>query len=258
MKTNSLVFVLSGLLGLTSCGRQSEVSELSIAGGKPDSDKAREVFTKNKEFVYVVSGYDHQLQSAVTDTVVLTSTGTTWSGTTWKGDSLQKGIGWGKRTAGKNTDMTGTGVVENDARIWIHPPRFDRYTILYLSPFPEVKKPFVPGQEWDWELEVGSQWSNPAWAVWKGNTLVKTHYKALGNYVVTTAMGKLTCQEVTAVSRCAQGSSTLRTLFHPTYGFVVLDYVNIDGKRMKLQLISAAVENKFDGKAFFSQAASEI
>jgi hypothetical protein len=47
-------------------------------------------------------------------------------------------------------------------------------------------------------------------------------------------------------------------LFHPVYGFVELDYVNIDGKRMKLQLISTAVQNKFDGEAFFKQAATIV
>jgi hypothetical protein len=139
MKVNLLVFVLSGVLGLISCEKQSDTSESFTAGNKPDSDKSAEIFTKNKEFVYVVSGYDHQLQSAVMDTVVLTS-----SGIVWKKNPPQKTIRWRNRTTG-----TGSGVLENDACVWIHPPRFDRYSILELSPFPEVKKPFVPGQEWD-------------------------------------------------------------------------------------------------------------
>jgi hypothetical protein len=171
----------------------AEVSELSIAGNTPGSAKDAEFFIKNKEFVYLASGYDHQLRSAVTDTITLTS-----SGTRWDRDSPQKTIGWKNRTSG-----AGSGVIENDACVWIHPPRFNRYDILELSPFPEVKKPFVPSQEWDWQLELGSHWSNPAWAVWKGNMLVGTHYKAIGKRTVATALGKLVCEEVRVVPRCS-------------------------------------------------------
>ncbi|HEX8350394.1 MAG TPA: hypothetical protein VF598_10570, partial [Hymenobacter sp.] len=92
------------------------------------------------------------------------------------------------------------------------------------------------GQQWSWELLVPDSWANAAWAVWKGNMVVKYHYKATRTRTIATAFGKLTCQEVMADARCEQGSSTLRTLFHPTYGFVTLEYSTIDGQKLRLQL----------------------
>ncbi|MET4104962.1 hypothetical protein [Hymenobacter sp. UYP22] len=113
--------------------------------------------------------------------------------------------------------------------------------------------PYTQGREWHWELEVGSQWSSSAWAIWQGNMLVKTRYRTVGEQTVATRLGRLTCQRVTAVTRCAQGRSTLDVLFHPRYGFVVLNYVTIDGKRMRFELVSAGVTNQFNGTEYFGQ-----
>ncbi|WP_426491876.1 hypothetical protein [Hymenobacter sp. 102] len=172
----------------------------------------------------------------------------TSTGRAWNSDSAQKAISWADR---RNRTTNFTGVKESVDGVWIHPPRFNQYAILELSPFPEVKKPCKKGQEWDWELGVGSQYANPAWAVWEGDMLVKTHYRTVGEQTVTTRLGRLTCQRVTAVARCAQGCSTLDLLFHPLYGFIRLDYVTIDGKRMRLELVSATVTNQFNGNEYF-------
>ncbi|WP_022822994.1 hypothetical protein [Hymenobacter norwichensis] len=246
MKVNSLLLGVFGLLSLTFCGKPDENVELFNSENTANAPK--EIFTEHKEFIYRVSCTSSNGQTASADTLVLLS-----SGSPWNLNVGQKKIAWGKRTAGKNTGLNGTGVVEDSLRLWIHPPRFDQYAILELSPFPEVKKPFIPGQQWYWGLEVGSQYANPAWAVWQGNMLVKTRYKATGQQTIETALGKLTCQEILATSTCAAGRSTLRTLYHPEYGFVLLDYVNIDASKMKLQLIYVGIENKFDGGAYFKK-----
>lgn len=231
---------LVGLLLLMACEQSAPVAT------PPDgTNEEQAIFTQNKEFTYLASRFSKSGERLALDTVILIS-----QGTIWDVDSTQKVIGWENRTSGARG---GTGVAEGAGGVWIHPPRFDAYAILELSPFPEVKKPFVAGQEWDWELEVGDHYANPAWAVWKGGMLVKSHYKATGTQVVTTAFGQLKCQEVTAVAHCAQGSSTLRTLFHPSYGFVLLDYTTIDGGRLTLELRHAGVSNVFDGGAFYKQ-----
>ncbi|UPL50780.1 hypothetical protein [Hymenobacter sublimis] len=174
----------------------------------------------------------------------------TSTGRIWEADSTQKAIGWGSRT---DEMRSGTGVAESPRGVWIHPPRYGEYAILELSPFPEIRLPFKPGQEWDWELSVGSYWSNPAWAVWQGQMQVKTHYKSVGQQRVATPLGKLECQQVTAVARCSAGQATLSLLFHPQYGFVELDYVNIDGGRLRFQLLSVGVVNEFDATTYFGK-----
>ncbi|WP_460611965.1 hypothetical protein [Hymenobacter seoulensis] len=184
-------------------------------------------------------------REVVDDTVMLTSTGTVW-----KMDSTQKEIGWSSETKGTTSS---TGVEESASGVWIHPPRFNQYAILELSPFPEIRQPFKVGQEWDWELSVGSHWSNPAWAVWEGEMVVKTHYTAVGEQISTTPLGQLKCEKVTAISRCRAGTASLTLLFHPQYGFVELDYVNIDARRMRFQLLSVGIQNEFNGGAYFGR-----
>lgn len=245
MKANLLLVGVYSLVLLISCEEPTKITDSTAPVDTLDLSKTQDIFTENKEFVYLANRFRKNGRFLSTDTILLTS-----SGTVWELDSIQKGIGWGTRTAGTKG---GTGVIENAERVWIHPPRFDDYAILELSPFPEVKKPFVIGQEWGWELEVGEQWANPAWAAWKGGMLVKTHYQATKTQVVTTALGKLECQEVIAFSQCAQGKSTLRTLFHPVYGFILLDYTTIDGGRLTLKLIQAGISNAFDGETFYNQ-----
>ncbi|WBO85886.1 hypothetical protein [Hymenobacter yonginensis] len=253
MKQTLRSFMVIVLLGTASCGTQADTLESLTAGSKPESARSEKIFTKNKEFIYAVSCYDDQRQLKATDTIALTSTGAVW-----ESDSTQTKIGWGSRMANKTASTEWSGVRENTVGVWIHPPRFDRYVILRVSPFPEVKLPFVKGQEWDWELAVGEQWANPAWGVWKGDMLVKSHYRAIGEQVVTTPLGRLACQRVAAVSRCSQGSSTLNLLFHPRYGFVELDYQTIDSKILKIRLLSAGVESKFDGGEYFGPKHSGV
>jgi hypothetical protein len=246
LEAKQLLQGVIGLLSLTFCGKQAE--DAGLDASQNTANIHTEIFTAHKEFIYRVSGVSRNCQTTSADTIVLLSSGMPWSL-----NIGQKKIAWGKRTAGKNTGLNWTGVVEDSLRLWMHPPRFDQYAILELSPFPEVKKPFVPGQQWYWGLEVGSYYANPAWAVWQGNMLVKTRYKATGRQTIKTAFGELTCQEIIATATCAAGRTTLRTLFHPEYGFVVLDYVNIDASKMTLQLIYVGIENTFDGNAYFKQ-----
>jgi hypothetical protein len=240
--------LLVGLLGVLILGcSQEKVKPGDQLTNREEKSTARkqEVFSKNREFIYQVSRFESG-QWTVVDTVVLTS-----SGVAWRMDSTQKEIGWHSRASSISSK---TGVEESAGGVWIHPPRFDQYAILELSPFPEIKQPPTTGQQWDWELEVGSQWSNPAWAVWEGDMLVETHYRTVGEQTVTTRFGRLTCQRVTAVARCAQGYSTRDLLFHPLYGFIMLDYVNVDGKRLRFELVSTGITNQFDGAKYFGKS----
>jgi hypothetical protein len=241
--SQSRIFKLS-LCSLVFLSCQANVNQSLETGLEKATTGKQEVFSQNREFVYQVSRFEGK-EPRVVDTVMLTS-----KGTVWRSDSTQKQIGWRSKITGTKS---GTGVKETSDRVWIHPPRFDEYSILELSPFPEIKLPFKLGQEWDWELAVGSHWSNPAWAVWKGEMAVRTHYKSISNQLVTTPLGQLTCHKVTAIASCTSGSASLALLFHPQYGFVELDYVNIDGKRMRFQLLSVGITDEFNGASYFGR-----
>ncbi|GAB3292630.1 hypothetical protein [Hymenobacter tenuis] len=235
---------VGGSLALLSCQTEANPGSQVVGNAEAPLTAKQEIFARNKQFVYQVSHFEGS-RSVVDDTVTLFS-----RGIAWESDSTQKAIDWlGKSGGAKN----GTGVKENADGVWIHPPRFEHYAILELSPFPEIRQPYKPGQEWDWELAVGSHYSNPDWAVWEGEMVVKAHYKAVGDQISATPLGQLKCKKVTAISRCRAGTASLTLLFHPQYGFVELDYVNIDARRMRFQLLSVGIQNEFNGGAYFGR-----
>lgn len=74
--------------------------------------------------------------------------------------------------------------------------------------------------------------------------LIKSHYLALGSSQVTTPLGRLSCERVLAKATSRLGSSTLDLLFHPHYGFVQLNYRNINGSYTEMNLLSAGTSNE--------------
>ena len=133
-----------------------------------------------------------------------------------------------------------TGVLENDTALWLHPPRTGRYRMLELSPFPYIKLPARQGQRWPWSLAVGSQWADPQWAVWRGEIFIKYSYQTVGQQLLATPLGPLTCWLVRAQASCPVGTSLLDSYYHPQLGFVRLAYRTTDGRRLTLSLVDTA------------------
>jgi hypothetical protein len=129
------------------------------------------------------------------------------------------------------------GVIEDDSTLWSHPPREGEYRILELSPYPYLKFPLVKGKHWTDSLAVGEWYGNPAWAVWKGDMLVKSKYVVQGQQQLQTPFGTLSCWVIQATATCAKGTSTLETWYHPQYGFVRLNYETINHKILDLGLV---------------------
>ncbi|PKQ63554.1 hypothetical protein BZG02_09285 [Labilibaculum filiforme] len=78
-------------------------------------------------------------------------------GKAWKLDSINQFLAvW----CPANVDVFGfnyqTGIIENENRIWLHPPRNDQYQIHEYTPFPEVRFPLKVGSKW--ETDFGFEW----------------------------------------------------------------------------------------------------
>ena len=119
--------------------------------------------------------------------------------------------------------MEATGMIENDSTIWLHPPRDRYFKILELNPFPEIQ---FDKENWQTTLEVSEHWRNERWKTWKGNIAIYSDY----NY--NRDDGK-----VTAIAKSELGITHLVTDFDKTNGLKKLDYTNIDGSRIVLELI---------------------
>ncbi|HMN89053.1 MAG TPA: hypothetical protein PKD70_00380 [Saprospiraceae bacterium] len=129
-----------------------------------------------------------------------------------------------------------TGIVENERNIWMHPPRSKLFRILELNPFPFIQTPYQVGHEWTWTQQIGSYWSDARWKEWKGAITNTYTYRITNKKMVRTTFGTLECYEVRAKAESELGETEMTGLFNPDYGFVQLDYVNIDGSRMVMEL----------------------
>lgn len=130
-----------------------------------------------------------------------------------------------------------SGVIENERNIWMHPPRDKYFKILEISPFPYIKSPYKVGNSWNWSLEIGEYWSDPRWKTWKGTITNNYSYKIVDLRTIKTPLGKIKCYVVEGVAESEIGKTKLISFFSPEFGFVKLNYQNIDDTRTNLEIV---------------------
>ena len=205
----------------------------------------KKIFRRGRKLVYQVAHQASGSQHIRRDTLTITCLGKFKP--SQYADTTQRRLGWSYRATSAPNSFS--GVLENDSLLWSHPPRDGDYSILELSPYPYIKLPATVGQQWQWPLVVGSQWSNKRWATWQGDITVVSSYHTVGQRTLASNFGPLTCWVVEANATCPQGSSTLQSWYHPTYGFVQLRYRTIDGEHLTLTLVKA-YDNALQAEAF--------
>jgi hypothetical protein len=139
-----------------------------------------------------------------------------------------------------NNEMT--GLIENEKNLWMHPPRTDFFKILEINPFPYIKAPYAVGNKWHWQLEFGEHWSDKRWLTWVGKNENKYDYEITNKLLLETKIGKIECYEVTGVANSKLGTTKLVAYFSKKYGFVKLNYINIDGSKTVIDI------EKIEGK----------
>ena len=130
----------------------------------------------------------------------------------------------------------GTGVIENKKNLWVHPPRNKFFEILEINPFPYIKAPYKIGHSWTWELSIGNHWSDRRWLIWEGRNLHTYKYTITAKVSLKTKLGDLKCYVVESESNSKIGTTRLTAYFNKKYGFVKLDYTNIDGTKTVMDL----------------------
>ena len=133
-----------------------------------------------------------------------------------------------------NTEKT--GLIENEKNIWMHPPRTGFFKILEINPFPYIKEPAVIGDKWKWELEFGDYWSDKRWLEWKSENDNLYNYEITQKLLLKTKIGDLDCYVINSVAESKLGKTKLVSYFNKVYGFVKLDYTNIDGTKIVIEI----------------------
>ncbi|MEM6800231.1 MAG: hypothetical protein AAF696_02445 [Bacteroidota bacterium] len=147
-------------------------------------------------------------------------------------------------TSGMASFNSMSGVIENEKNLWVHPPRDKFFRILELNPFPFIQAPYEIGNSWEWYLQIGSSWGDERWKSWEGVIENTYQYTIKGKESYATSLGKIEAFEVYAEAESSLGKTYLTALFSPVYGFIDLDYTNIDGSKTHLELVEVREGDK--------------
>lgn len=132
-----------------------------------------------------------------------------------------------------------TGVVDNKKNLWIHPPRSYSFKILELNPFPFYNLDTCK-KSWHWKLSVGGSYLDSRWINWTEIININYNYVRSKDEILSTSLGKIKCKTVSAVANFEYGDkfakTYLKSYYHQDYGFVKLDYTNIDGTKIVIEL----------------------
>jgi hypothetical protein len=129
-----------------------------------------------------------------------------------------------------------TGIIENKANVWMHPPREALFGILELNPFPYVEFPLETGKKWTWNLTIGDHWGDKRWLEWEGRINNQMQYEIVDRVQLNNKLGKLNCYKILATASNRLGKTELLAYFNEEYGFVRMNYKNIDGSLINLEL----------------------
>jgi len=160
-------------------------------------------------------------------------------GTPWRLDTLnQIKVNWAPSLNDIFKKTAGTGVIENKLKIWMHPPRYNEFSILEYSPFPYVKFPLEIGRKWNWELALGKYWKNESLSV-RADDIMKYIYLIEGHEKVKVNFSdeEIDSYKIISKSINERFDSSLTCYFNKDYGFVKLFYKNIDKSELRFELI---------------------
>lgn len=129
-----------------------------------------------------------------------------------------------------------SGFIENPEGVWIYPPRQKIFGVLAMNPQPYIKAPFEIGHQWDWTFSVGAAYSDSRWIEWGRTLVTKCRYQIIDKKMIDTPLGQLECFEINSFGENSLGKTQLTAYFHEEYGFVQMNYLNIDGSKMIIVL----------------------
>ena len=129
-----------------------------------------------------------------------------------------------------------SGAIENEKNVWIHPPRDSYFKILELNPFPFIKHPYEIGHQWNWQLTISDGWADKRWKIWEGKIENQYEYEIVNKIKFKTKIGSLDCYVIESKAYSNIGETKLTAYFNKKFGFVKLDYTNIDKSKTILEL----------------------
>ena len=133
------------------------------------------------------------------------------------------------------------GLIDNKMNLFIPPPRMGNFRILEINPFPFY---YLDRSKriWEWDLrEGGNYWPDIKWKIYKGELNIKFIFERLDDEILNTSFGKIKCSVVNGTGISQIGDMTIKTqlkyFYHLKYGFLKLEYINVDETKLVMELI---------------------
>jgi len=140
---------------------------------------------------------------------------------------------------GKSIERGETGLIENEMNVWTHPSRHGLFAMLEFAPFPYIQAPYEIGNSWVWDyVNINSDnWSDSRWLEFEGEINIISTYEITDIKMVDTKLGEIECYEITGTATNPYGEAKLVAYFNSEYGFVKLNYTNINLSKMVIELV---------------------
>lgn len=146
-----------------------------------------------------------------------------------------------------------TGLIENKENVWMHFHRDFAFRTTMLNPIPYAQLPLTKGKKWRWKQLISDYWSDSNLLSWKDYIMAYYDYEVTDQTEITTAkFGRIKCTVITGFATLQTIDSNmkvdllaktkLKAYYNEGLGFVRLDYDNIDGTQLLMELESVEKE----------------
>jgi hypothetical protein len=196
------------------------------------------ILTGKKTYFYSAYYCDSAKNIFIQDTILFMTTDIPWRSqpdkqitVIWEYPNLVKdtqlraklrSIGWLK------TDSTGG--IENEVKLWIHPPRNNQYTMTEIAPFPVVEYPCELNKEYTGGLYIGSGWGD-----WE-NLHIRCKYHVVAKKIISIGSFKYPSWLIESESDSQLGRSRLNMAFNENIGFLNFYYTLYNNIRIIIDL----------------------
>lgn len=192
-----------------------------------------QIYTPGKDFVFDVQYYQSDHKITTKEIITLSISGRNWSDTQdqkeaiWNYKANQKtknqfkdqfSLGWTKHDT--------TGIIENDKKIWLHPPRHNQYTLNETAPFPDFRRNLKVGDTYQSILYIGNGFGE-----WTGEK-IKCTYEILRRDQDSAD----TRWTISAKSEFDGKTNILKMIFSEKRGFILMDYSFFNGDKETVKL----------------------
>lgn len=131
-----------------------------------------------------------------------------------------------------------TGLVEVCSDIAITPPKEGHFLISELNPRPEIREPIVKDNTWYSTHTTSDVGGSEKWKTWHGTVDVRSSYRIRDIQTIKTNIGFMKCFIIDANAQSSVGETRLVAYYNEEYGFVKLNYTNIDGSYLVMDINS--------------------